>query len=74
MTKETMEFTGHYAVERLVTDVPINDSFVHEAAIAIARELIGSGCLLHHTDYDMVKDQHREVVQLLVAKRKRKLP
>ena len=65
----------HIIFQRLTVDVEINkDTFVQDAANAIAKELIANGCLLHNSEYDISRQMHCEIIHLFVCKKEMKLP
>ena len=76
MREEHMTFNTTLAVERITTGVEMQSchDFMEEAALAIAKKLLASGCLVHHSEYDILNQYTRESITLLVAKRERKLP
>ena len=50
------------------------DTFMQEAANAIANELIANGCLVHNSEYDISSGKYHEVIHLFVGKKEMKLP
>lgn len=73
--KETMVFSGQFAYERLsVTAAHDKQTFMEEAAQALARELLANGCLLHQSRYDPATGLTHEVVTVLAARRQPRLP
>jgi hypothetical protein len=65
----------HIGFQRLTVDVEIDkDTFVQDAANAIAKELIANGCLLHNSEYDIVNQKYREIIHIFVGKKEVKLP
>ncbi len=61
--------------ERLTIDLEIDkNTFMQEAAIAIANELLANGCLVHNSEYNIASGKYHEVIHIFVGKKEMMLP
>jgi len=75
MKVEEMVLDKVISVTRITAEVEAQDgSFMERAAKTIAKELLSSGCLIHRAEYDINKQYRKEVISLIVGRRKRYLP
>ena len=72
---ETIVFDKEISYTIITTAVGVQrEDIMERAAKAIARELLSSGCLMHKAEYDINNQYTKEVVTLVVGRRKPRLP
>ena len=71
-----MSFTGNYVYEKLHTEEfsHSKESFMAEAAHAIAVEMIANGSVLVNSNYDIRTGMYQTSAYVLCARRVRDLP